>query len=622
MLKNTDSDAQCHYSLFRGCSADPGYNPATCKPYLMQCYSTTAPQCSADAQCAVGKWGACANKSGGGSLYCRRSAAGCACTLATPPVRPPLAGVVWTQPVAAPYIFPEQCTRGVGTALGLAYCGGGATSYTCLIGFQRALNRLGVRADYVSSSSGGSWFYGTYSFAAARVKPADLLGVRLPPAAISLASLASTNTHASFMGARLSAPKHLALHCLEAMFLRGMPISVAYQYGLGKVLLEPYGLNDDADVMGSTPNPGLRNSAPAAGLPFWLCNSTLLHAQLSAGAGGFLKGNYPPFVMTPMYVGIPQRVHSLRLFDGGTTVFSAGGGLVEPVLFNRDPPPALAAAAPSCRGTMQRGVSDTTKTPRLHLRDYLGTSSAAQAYVFNPMFQEMATKVLKDLGLGSSASGFEGVSIFPSYKAWSPALPGTPAVDVTLGDSGFVDNLNIVSLLARGVRKVISFIHEEPPYTHSACLSGLKPLFGVYEAAACKVKVVGNATAVFPAAALDGLLAQAARTNAGGGPTFAVARGVPVLRNDFLGVAGGYAVDLMFVFVTACAKFNAQLPANIRSELGKKGKFPSFPWYGMMFANGVAGGIEGLTLPQVNLLSSYTDWTLMTLEAEVRNFLK
>jgi hypothetical protein len=258
----------------------------------------------------------------------------------------------------------------------------------------------------------------------------------------------------------------------------------------------------------------------------------------------------------------------------------------------------------------------------MHLRDYMGTSSAAQAYVFNPMFQELATQVLKDLGLGSSASGFEGVSIFPSYKAWSPALPGTPAVDVTLGDSGFVDNLNVTSLLARGVRKIISFIAEDPPYAASACLSALKPLFGTYDGALCRVKVVGNATAVFPAAVLDGLLAQAARTNAAGGPTFAVARGVPVLRNDFLGVAGGYNVDLMFVFYTTSAKFNAQLPASIRSELGKGGKFPGFPWYHFVFANGAAGGIEGLTLPQVNLLSTYTDWMLTSLAAEVREFLR
>jgi hypothetical protein len=487
---------------------------------------------------------------------------------------------------------------------------------------QRALNRLGVRADYVSSSSGGSWFYGTYAFAAARVPPAKLLGVSVPLRSLTLSSLAAANTHPEFMGARLGAPKHLAIHILEAVFLRGMPVSAAYQYGLGKVFLEPYGLNSDQDVMGSTPNPGLVNSAPAPGLPFWLCNSTLLHAQLSSGAGGFLKGGYPPFVMTPMYVGIPQRVDSLRQFDGGTTIFSAGGGMVEPVLFNRDPPAQL-AAPPSCAGKMVvQQVSDATKAPRMHLRDYMGTSSAAQAYVFNPMFQELATQVLKDLGLGSSASGFEGVSIFPSYKAWSPALPGTPAVDVTLGDSGFVDNLNVTSLLARGVRKIISFIAEDPPYAASACLSTLKPLFGTYDGALCRVKVVGNATVVFPAAVLDGLLAQAARTNAAGGPTFAVARGVPVLRNDFLGVAGGYNVDLMFVFYTTSAKFNAQLPASIRSELGKKAKFPGFPWYHFVFANGVAGGIEGLTLPQVNLLSTYTDWMLTSLAAEVREFLQ
>jgi hypothetical protein len=78
----------------------------------------------------------------------------------------------------------------------------------------------------------------------------------------------------------------------------------------------------------------------------------------------------------------------------------------------------------------------------------------------------------------------------------------------------------------------------------------------------------------------------------------------------------------MFVFYTTSAKFNAQLPASIRSELGKKAKFPGFPWYNFVFPNGVAGGIEGLTLPQVNLLSTYTDWMLTSLSAEVREFLR
>ena len=623
MLKNTNTDAQCHYSLFKGCTADPGYNRATCQPYLMQCYSTTAQQCSADAQCKVGKWGACVNASGG-SLYCRRGASGCACTLATPASRPPLFGRVWTQPTSAPYIFPEQC-GGVGTTLGLAYCGGGATSYTRMIGIQRALNRMAVHADYVSSSSGGSWFYGTYAFAAA--KPAareKLLGVTVPIAKITLDSLATTNKDRMFMGARLSGnSKQLVEHILEALFLRGMNISVAWQYGLGKVFLEYYGLNGDQDVMGSTLNTGLVNSAPAPDLPFWLCNSTLLHAQLaSASSAEFLAGKYPPFVMTPMYVGIPQRVNLLRMFNAGTTVFSAGGGLVEPVLFNRNAPaPLPLPVGPVCDGTPYT-VADSTQ-PRMHLRDYLATTSAAHAYVFNPMFQELATNMLKDLGMGPGAAGFEGVNIFPTYTAWSPAqLPTAPSVQVTLGDSGLVDNLNVTSLLARGVRKIISFVHEDPPYTRaSTCMSTLKPLFGVYDKALCSTKVVGNATHVFPENRLDKLLAHAAETNATGGATYAVALGVPVLPNEFLGVQGGYNVDLMFVFFTSSSTFNSQLPAIIRSQFGKGGNFPNFPSYNFVFPNGLAGGIEGLTLPQVNLLSSYTDWMLTSIKIQVQNFL-
>ena len=616
-MRPTTSDKQCHFKL-SGCVADAGYAATSCTPHLLKCYSNTAPQCSADAQCVPGPWGRCVNKAtGGGSLNCRRGVSGCEC-VGPSSSSVMVTGRMWVQPLRPPYVFPEQCA-GVGTSLGLAFSGGGSLSYTCLMGFQRALNRMGVRADYVSSCSGGSWFAGVYTFAAARVPPSELLGVSLRPMEASLATLASTNTHATFMGARLLGPRHIESHFFEAMLRKGISMSNAWQYAIEKVFLEPYGLHDK--VMAWTPSPNA--VAPAPGMPFWLCNSMLLDAKLASSTASvftLMGGHYPPFVFTPMYAGIPQRLDT-----PGKTF---GGVLAQPQLFNHqllDDSGGIggvgATPTPPCSGALVSVRSDGRRRPLL-LRDALGTSSAGHAYFYSPQLQTAAAAATADVALDATS-----VTLFPKYNLWtSSSSGGAPSTaESTLGDGGFVETLNIVSMLARGVRKIISFFHEYPPFTATSCFTALKPLFGAYDASQCRFmdKRVGNATRVFDARLFDGVLAQFQRSFAQGGATYATLMQAPVERNDFLGVAGGYRVDIMFVMEsTPSARFNAQLPVEVQRELGKTGLFPNFPAFKVLFTNGLLGGVEGLTLPQVNLLSSYTDWALTSIQPEVAAFLR
>jgi hypothetical protein len=69
--------------------------------------------------------------------------------------------------------FPELCTSSNYGIIkpnldkvSLAISGGGSVAFGCSIGFFRALNRMGYKnkAQYVSTVSGGSWFYGVYSY--------------------------------------------------------------------------------------------------------------------------------------------------------------------------------------------------------------------------------------------------------------------------------------------------------------------------------------------------------------------------------------------------------------------------------------------------------------------------
>jgi len=90
-----------------------------------------------------------------------------------------------------PYVinFPELCP-GTTVEYGInipdinkvsfSISGGGSRSFTCMVGYFRALNRMGYKnkSQYVSSVSGGSWFYGLYAFCQSNPKYTDdiLLG--------------------------------------------------------------------------------------------------------------------------------------------------------------------------------------------------------------------------------------------------------------------------------------------------------------------------------------------------------------------------------------------------------------------------------------------------------------
>ena len=69
--------------------------------------------------------------------------------------------------------FPELCANNMyGSRIpdinkvSIAISGGGSRSASTMLGYFRALNNLGYKnkAQYVSTVSGGSWFYGMYSF--------------------------------------------------------------------------------------------------------------------------------------------------------------------------------------------------------------------------------------------------------------------------------------------------------------------------------------------------------------------------------------------------------------------------------------------------------------------------
>jgi hypothetical protein len=110
---------------------------------------------------------------------------------------------------------------------------------------------------------------------------------------------------------------------------------------------------------------------------------------------------------------------------------------------------------------------------------------------------------------------------------------------------------------------------------------------------------------------------QFLKTKNDGGPVFA-RHTLEVIKNEKNGVNGGYQVDILFIVLAESINFLNKLPDEIKNEITdvplksfKKhnGKFNKFPNYDVAFHN-FEKGMLYLSLSQINILSSYTDWCL------------
>jgi hypothetical protein len=253
----TTSDSQCSYNIFTGnCTADKGYLNSTCTPYAFRCYTTNAQaQCSADSECSTSWTGECVNRAGAGSLNCRHSGpyGACECYVPTFNAR------VWPSKTSTnAYNFPERCIPNFAAndgAVSYAYSGGGTRSYTAMIGFMRFMSKIGAQnsAQYVSTVSGGSWFHGLFTFASGKVAQQQLLGFSRTPQNMSLHNLDNDNFTANdatnmFLGARVTDADNTKYLLLALAPGSDVGFREIWDYIVGKIFLEPYGLNDNVPI--------------------------------------------------------------------------------------------------------------------------------------------------------------------------------------------------------------------------------------------------------------------------------------------------------------------------------------------------------------------------------------
>lgn len=622
--------------------------------------------------------------------------------------------------------FPEQCIQNMyGNSVpninkvSICISGGGSRSCIASVGYFRALNRMGYKnkAQYVSTTSGGSWFYGPYTFYEGKNGNVDdLLGqssglnsLGIPETSkLTLEQLLNDNkNNTKYFGTLLLTKGGLGFIFNSA--ITGNPNN-SFSIATGKILLEPLGLNSEVPISLNILHANemsLRNIFngipiyPLNNSPFWICNTNLMFD---------FNGQYPYCVvpMTPLYSGIPQTIIKNNNKIGGVVVetFSFGN--------SSSPATELEIANTNCLNSYIVNLNRISNMSIITLKDLIGASSIAYAIaLYKPelfigdTLGQYVPEDFKDLiplyniwgskvpaittsdsqctvnlikGGCNAPSGYDpntctkygskcysnsapqcktsddckyslfkfecvnnktGSSLncrtdgFFKCKCVSTQYPAQEPKPLNLqlariGDGGYTDQLSIIPLVARGVKKIISFANLLPN-TSTVFSSGtdmenyfeLQQLFGVAPVEALNQGLAGGNTAqIFNSIDYKNKLMPALKTSvSNGGPCFARVT-LDVISNPNNGVLGGYQVDILFLLLYPLSKrfydslTDQKIKDNITSSKIGGGLFNNFPIYKTFFQNASLGVID-LTLGQSNLLSTYTDWCLNQPEVKV-----
>jgi len=586
-------------------------------------------------------------------------------------------------------LFPEKCLNRFNKTsyCGLAYSGGGARSYAAIIGYLRALNKTGLysNVDYISTSSSGSWFNGVYSFATSKgISSNELLGESIQLSTMNLDALYNKNDNNTFMGSRIN-NERVTIREINNSISTKIPINDIWNHVIGKLFLEPYGLNKDVPATLNNTFANDINNVNGTNLdilrlkdtdPFWICNASLFYE--------FDNSPFSIINFTPMYSGITKTYlikNELNL--GGYVVenYAFGCDLQNNSKFDYvDYSSLVNNYGTFCKNNPFFRTMNNPKSKCFTLRDMMGTSSSKfvnnialfkllnfLGSQYNILYKNLNPPTTNDdqcgglINLNGSCNvdnKFASDSC-TSYlgKCYSTTTPqckadgdctynflngctnnkgggslncrmgflkctcnknSIPPYDTNeykskslrIGDSGSLDDLGIISLVARGVNKIVSFVNTQDAKTRIA------NLFGVKEKNNLSSIVEG--LQIFDSVFYNNVLSDfdnCKRTNV---PIYSRQK-LSVLKNNLYGVKGGYDVDILFLVLEPCLNFINLLPLQLKNLINR---FPNSDFiYSSRFTTGSIDpmnmdegsrlyGILTLSSTQINLISTYTDWCI------------
>jgi len=176
-----------------------------------------------------------------------------------------------------------------------------------------------------------------------------------------------------------------------------------------------------------------------------------------------------------------------------------------------------------------------------------------------------------------------------------------------LGDGAFADNLAILSLVARGCKKIIAFNSTGVDINDVNGTCSIQCLFGVCKDPECGQSgcLATNSVQIFNSSDWVDVSKQCTDRYKSGDVVFSKSR-LRVIPNVLNGVKGGYDVDIVIFNLQPCRKFVDLLPKETQDIL----KSISFPLYDTFFPS-TKTSFMVLNQIQANLLSHYTYWCTM-----------
>ena len=201
-----------------------------------------------------------------------------------------------------------------------------------------------------------------------------------------------------------------------------------------------------------------------------------------------------------------------------------------------------------------------------------------------------------------------------------------------MADGGILENYGLLAMMQRGVKRAVVFINtntvldpdiepDQAPKPGQIDVS-FPPLFG-YEHRSLGRALQNNT--VFSPAEYAAVVSQLRAAHRTGRPLIAVQEH-QVLRNDWWGIAGGWRMQIMWVYLGRVPQWEAQLDASVQEAIKngnrkiKTGPCQHFPNYKTAAENGLH--ITEQTPYQARLMSDLTCWIITSQADRLARFIR
>lgn len=471
------------------------------------------------------------------------------------------------------YCFPELESNIVDNSkLAIAISGGGTRSMSASIGQFRCLLKHNKNfldnVSYISSISGGSWFTSILTYSDYKLE--ELLGESVPLFDLKFHTLNSANyENEAYIG-------HVISNCsvFDSFYYANKRVrsDKVFQYVLGKVFLSKYNLQGKIPVIDMKHvkiNEKINHIScicPIKKMPFVILGSAVIDAYYPNGNATDVSC----LEFTPMYSGVRTINNKYGGLLFGNQSFGCNfkklkhhNDYIDNFIVEREFGDNLLETAIACSG------------------------SAYSVELFNR----------KETVFGGILS-----KLNPKTQLWGVNSDKSYEVDIT--DGGYFDYTGITSLVARGTKKILSFLNCEE-FNCNYCSFGVTHLFGMDQKYGCRGCELRNGNEIFSSRDFDDFkddINHKMKHN----KVLYHRKKLNVLKNDKVGVNGNYEVEIIFVILSRVKEFDDILHPELHNH--EHLNYNNFPNYKMMFEND--GSVLELFPTQVNLLSTFTDWCL------------